>query len=408
MVGLTDVLKSPSVWTGKDGVTAVTDLLKNPPLQDKIQLGLMKSSFDTLVKTGEIVTPGTDLKKPSGQLYDAAANAGKNLISASAGLVPAPKALSSLPTGPLSNLDAELNKANAAINEGLNRAPGVIGGEFNRATGAISGALGEASGALGSATGSLGRASGALNGITSSVPNVSSLANKGTAELGGLLANAGKFGVGSAVTWAKGSTSATDAIPGAAGSLSATLDGAIDRLNNANLPASGASGLKTQMDSLAKQGQFAVNFSDTKLPAAVAGIVPAAGFKGTVDRSTLNAATAKLVGSDKIALPNFSPQAVDTSALTDAASKAKGLLSGGLDADGALSKAKGALGAASGGLGALGGIPGVDALGGLTGGLSTTNINSRINALGDPKAPPYTGNDPIIRARLGLPPVRAA
>lgn len=406
MIGLTDVLKSPSVWTGKDGVTGVTDLLKNPPLQDKIQLGLMKTGFDTLVKTGEIVTPGTDLKAPTGQLYNAAANAGKSLISASAGLVAAPKALSSLPTGSLSNLDAELNKANAAINEGLTRAPGVIGGEFNRATGAISGALGEASGALGSATGSLGGASGALNGITSSVPNVSSLANKGTAQLGGLLANAGKFGVGTTVSWAKGASGATGAIAGITGSLTGAAAGASGTLAGT---ASGlTSGLKTQMDSLAKQGQFAVNFSDFKLPAAVAGIVPAAGFKGTVDRSTLNAATAKLVGSDKIALPNFSPQAVDTSALTDAASKAKGLLSSGLDADGALSKAKGALGAASGGLGALGGIPGVDALGGLTGGLPTTNINSRINALGDPKAPPYTGDDPIIRARLGLPPVRAA
>jgi hypothetical protein len=406
-----DVLKSPSVWTGKDGVTGVTDLLKNPPLQDKIQLGLMKSSFDTLVKTGEIVTPGTDLKKPSGQLYDASANAGKNLISASAGLVAAPKALSSLPTGSLSNLDGELNKANAAINEGLNRAPGVIGGEFNKVSSAISGALGGASGTLGSATEALGGASGGLNSITSGVPNVSSLANRGTAELGGLLANASKFGVDNAVSWAKGSAGAV----GAAGSQALGVNEL--RLANAGIRpgAAGAvsaagttSGLKTQMDSLAKQGQFAVNFSDFKLPAAVAGIVPAAGFKGTVDRSTLNAATAKLVGSNKIALPNFSPQAVDTSALTDAASEAKGLLSSGLDATGALSKAKGALGAASGALGAPGSIPGVDALGGLTGGLSTANINSRINALGDPKAPPYTGNDPIIRARLGLPPVRAA
>jgi hypothetical protein len=376
MIGLTDVLKSPSVWTGKDGVTAVTDLLKNPPLQDKIQLGLMKSSFDTLVKTGEIVTPGTDLKKPSGQLYDAAANAGKNLISASAGLVAAPKALSSLPTGSLSNLDAELNKANAAINEGLNRAPGVIGGELNRASGAISGALGSATGALGGA--GLG---GLAGSITSNLGSVPSLANKGTAELGGLLANASKFGVDNAVSWAKGSKSATDAISGSAGTLGATLGGAIDRLNNAGLPVGGASGLKTEMDSLAKQGQFAVNFSDFKLPAAVAGIVPAAGFKGTVDRSTLNAATAKLVGSDKIALPNFSPQAVDTSALTDAATQARAALSGGLDAGGLLGGA---------------------------GGLPTANINSRINALGDPKAPPYTGDDPIIRARLGLPPVRAA
>jgi hypothetical protein len=389
MIGLTDVLKSPSVWTGKDGVTAVTDLLKSPPLQDKIQLGLMKSSFDTLVKTGEIVTPGTDLKAPTGQLYDAAANAGKNLISASAGLVAAPKALSSLPTNALSDIG------------------GLAGGALSKVGGLASGATGALSGAVGSLTGGAGLG-GLAGSVTGNLGSVSELANKGTAQLGGLLANAGKFGVGNAVSWAKGSTGATGAISGSAGTLGATLGGAINRLNNANLPAGGASGLKTQMDSLAKQGQFAVNFSDFKLPAAVAGIVPAAGFKGTVDRSTLNAATAKLVGSNKIALPNFSPQAVDTSALTDAANEAKGLLSSGLDATGALSKAKGALGAASGALGAPGGIPGVDALGGLTGGLSAANINSRINALGDPKAPPYTGNDPIIRARLGLPPVRAA
>ena len=388
MIGLTDVLKSPSVWTGKDGVTAVTDLLKSPPLQDKIQLGLMKSSFDTLVKTGEIVTPGTDLKAPTGQLYDAAANAGKNLISASAGLVAAPKALSSLPTNALSDIG------------------GLAGGALSKVGGLASGATGALSGAVGSLTGGAGLG-GLAGSVTGNLGSVSELANKGTAQLGGLLANAGKFGVGNAVSWAKGSTGATGAISGSAGTLGATLGGAINRLNNANLPAGGASGLKTQMDSLAKQGQFAVNFSDFKLPAAVAGIVPAAGFKGTVDRSTLNAATAKLVGSNKIALPNFSPQAVDTSALTDAANEAKGLLSSGLDATGALSKAKGALGAASGALGAPGGIPGVDALGGLTGGLSAANINSRINALGDPKAPPYTGNDPIIRARLGLPPVRA-
>lgn len=286
---LTDVLKSPSVWTGKDGVTSVADLLKNPPLQDKIQFGLMRSSFDTLVKTGEIVTPGTDLKMPTGQLYDAAANAGNNLISASSGVVAAPTALSSLASDNLSNL------------------------------------------------------SGTLNSITSSLPDVSGLANRGSAELGGLLATASKFGVGSAVAWAKGSTSATDAISGAAGSLasgaSGALSGAVSELT---------SGLRTQMDSLAKQGQFAVNFSDFKLPAAVAGTIPAAGFKGTVDRSTLNAATAKLIGSDKIPLPSFSPQSVDTSALTDAANKARGLLSGGLDASSLLSKGIGALNSADG------------------------------------------------------------
>jgi hypothetical protein len=407
-----DVLKSPSVWTGKDGVNAVTDLLKNPPLQDKIQLGLIKSSYNTLVQTGQIVTPGTDKKSPAGQLYNAAANAGKSLVSPTAGLVSAPKELGKLPTNALSDIGSEINKANAAINEGLNRGPGVIsgaiGGAIGNATGAVSRAIGSAtggasgaiSGALGSTTGALGGASGALSSITSKVPSVSSLANRGTAELGGLLATASKFGVGNAVSWAKGTAGAAGAAVGAAGSQIGGINEL--RLANAVRPE-----LKPQMDSLAKQGQFAVNFSDFKLPAAVAGVVPSAGFKGTIDRSTLNAATGKLIGSNKIPLPNFSPQAVDTSALTSAASQAKSVLSGGLDAQGLLSKASGALGTVTG-AGALANLPGAGAISGLTDGLTTTNINSRINALGDPKAPPYTGDDPIIRARLGLPPVRAA
>ena len=400
MIGLTDVLKSPSVWTGKDGVAGVADLLKNPPLQDKIQFGLMKSSFDTLVKTGEIVTPGTDLKAPTGLLYNAAANAGKSLISPSAGLVELPRELSSLASGSLSSL-----------------------------TSGLSGALGSVTGALG---GLAGGATGALSSITSNLGSVSTLANNGTAQLGGLLANASKFGVGTAVEWAKTTSGATGAIAGisgalsggasgvanvlsggiggalggATGALSGALGGATGALSGALGGAAGAlggaaskltSGLTTQMDSLAKQGEFAVNFSDTKLPAAVAGIVPAAGFKGTIDRSTLNAATAKLVGSDKIGLPDFSPQAVDTSALTDAASKAKGLLSGGLDAGGLLARASGA-----GGLGSItGSLNG--AISGATSALSSvTGAGGAISgALGKL---PYTGTDSNTLLRLGQSP----
>jgi len=36
---------------------------------------------------------------------------------------------------------------------------------------------------------------------------------------------------------------------------------------------------------------------------------------------------------------------------------------------------------------------------------SIGSFNRFFNSLGDPNAPPYTGDDPIIRARLGLPPV---
>jgi len=126
---------------------------------------------------------------------------------------------------------------------------------------------------------------------------------------------------------------------------------------------------------LAKQGQFAVNFSDFKLPAAVAGVIPAAGFKGTVDRATLNSAVSKLVGSSKIPAQNFSPQAVDIASLEAAALQAKAALNGSIP----------------------GGLSGL-----------SRNADSFVNSLGDPNAPPYTGDDPIIRQRLGLPPIQTA
>jgi len=52
--------------------------------------------------------------------------------------------------------------------------------------------------------------------------------------------------------------------------------------------------------------------------------------------------------------------------------------------------------------------------GGVTGSLTSGlnglggTLNSAVNSLGDPNAPPYTGSDPIIRARLGLPTVNTA
>ena len=210
------------------------------------------------------------------------------------------------------------------------------------------------------------------------------------------------LGVGTATAWAKGIESSAGAagldvnsVEGVASSLkglasgfesslsglptSSSITGAIGNLGSLKSAgadfAAKAEALKPQMDSLAKQGQFAVNFSDFKLPAAVAGVIPAAGFKGTVDRATLNSAVGKLVGSNKIPAQLFSPQAVDIAALEAAALQAKAALNGSIP----------------GGLGNL-----------------SRNTDSFVNSLGDPNAPPYTGDDPIIRQRLGLPPIQSA
>lgn len=49
---LLDVLKSPTVWTGKEGVKKVQDFLGNPALQTKIQQGLMKDGLGELKQLG--------------------------------------------------------------------------------------------------------------------------------------------------------------------------------------------------------------------------------------------------------------------------------------------------------------------------------------------------------------------
>lgn len=49
---LSTVLKSPAVWTGKDGVTSVNSLLNNSSLQDKVQQGLMASGLAGISAAG--------------------------------------------------------------------------------------------------------------------------------------------------------------------------------------------------------------------------------------------------------------------------------------------------------------------------------------------------------------------
>jgi hypothetical protein len=49
---LVEVLKSPTVWTGKDGIKGLDGLLKNAGAQDKIQQGLMSSGLKDLKQMG--------------------------------------------------------------------------------------------------------------------------------------------------------------------------------------------------------------------------------------------------------------------------------------------------------------------------------------------------------------------
>ena len=90
---LSDVLKSPTVWTGKDGIKGVDNLLGNENLQSKIQQDLMSSGLNDLRQIG---IP-TDKLTPQA-LSGLATNAAKSVEDAAkwatggAGLTPGIKA----------------------------------------------------------------------------------------------------------------------------------------------------------------------------------------------------------------------------------------------------------------------------------------------------------------------------
>ena len=79
---LTSVLKSPSVFTGKDGVTSVDGLLNNPSLQSVTQQGLMASGVAGLSTQGiEVPKLPTDLQGGIASIASKSVDIAKSLAS---------------------------------------------------------------------------------------------------------------------------------------------------------------------------------------------------------------------------------------------------------------------------------------------------------------------------------------
>lgn len=248
-----DVLASPSVWTGRYNLTSLDDLLANETAQDRIQEGLIRSSYNSFVETGQIQTTSSTTTPPVGTVYNASSS---NLTTA--------LAIGTTVVGALSTVNFSAVGSSIA---------GALNG-FGKGVDSIASKIGNLSFDSFS-TANLGSLS--LDKITGGISN---LAGRGVAELGGLLNGASKFGVATATEWAKG-------------------------LNPA--------GLTNQLNGAFKQGQFGINFADFKLPTTVAGFAPAAGFTGTTNRQTVDMATAKIIGSSKIPTPSFGPTSIDSS-----------------------------------------------------------------------------------------------
>lgn len=127
-------------------------------------------------------------------------------------------------------------------------------------------------------------------------------------QLGPLLNNATKFGLGNATEWLKtapslgslGSLVSGGGIGGALGSLGSLVSGG-------GAPAA----LISQMNNFAKSAEFAQAFAGLNTDISgggnplEAGVQAVKGFSNTVNRSNLNEAVKKVIGNSKISVPDF-------------------------------------------------------------------------------------------------------
>ena len=329
------VIGTPSVWTGKDGVYSLVDIVGDPALQTQIQTQVMQNSYDALTASGTIQsTPTNAASVSTGQVYT---NSGLSTLTAASlvsgtavlsgslnGLVSkafagAPN-LSSLLSNPVDNIST---LASGAVNNVTQSIAGLgttaLATANNLVTGTLSSLTGQANSLVNTALGtSLAQASSLVSGLSNSV----------NGAVGSLITNASQFGSPVTALWASGSgalstalgsatglaNSALSTVTGALGSATGALTGALGDLTSLASGALGtlqgqASSLLTSLggslDIFGKMSNFSIDFSLFSSDSLVSATKVAAGFSNTVNRQTVDAAVTRILGNAKIPNPTF-------------------------------------------------------------------------------------------------------
>lgn len=341
------VMNTPSVWTGLNGIYSLDDLLLSEQSQTQIQTELMKEGYTSLTAAGVIKPP----KTPS-------VNVSRGTVYSSGGLQ-ATSALTLLGSGSLATAVSAISRsAGGSAIASLISSP-----VTNLST----------------------LASGAVNGLTTGFSNLNNLnfnslsatvTNKITGQVGALVSNASKFGTQATALWANASnlsgisnltnlasvnnitSSLTNLVPGSLTNLTSSLDAfgkasqfSMDFANPlSGLSTAGLNNLSGSLGSLTSNLTSGITGAFSNLTGAlgglgnfggvasvfggggdlVSGTQVAGGFNNTVNRQTVDAAFARILGSSKIPLPSFSyPSASAQGSRQDIAQAQNILISGG-------------------------------------------------------------------------------
>ena len=322
------VMNSPTIWTGLNGVTNVNDVLNSVPTQIRIQQQLMEQGYAGLLAAGLITE--TAQQSPTamvGQVYtQSSATSGVfqpvsdvNLLTA------APATLTALSATTVETFVANIATNPAAIQNispanlqsmlnGIMENPSLLRNIPTDQLQAFSKAVTSQVKSLAdiSTVDLKSIATGVTNNL--SLDKLSSQLNSLT-SMGKEQFNQIVGGANNAIDMAKNLSGQAQNAIDQASKIATQVQGQVGSLvNNASkygtqateLWNKGVSGnLKDAMDSVGKMGDYATKFAKDKLSGLVSQVKSAAGFTNTVNRSTVDAAVNKIIGTPSITPPKF-------------------------------------------------------------------------------------------------------
>ena len=344
-----EVMNSPTIWTGLNGVTSVDVILASKELQVKIQNDLMQQSYNSLLAAGLITeTNSQTLTAMQGQVYSQTSSSsgvfqpisGVNLLTKAPGalatLTPAavasfidnvtkdpnylntisPANLESMLTGIvdnpslLGNLSPDkLSKFSRMIGDFVGTMPDITsvvlkplktgvtnGPSLAGLTNSLRSLAQSGQSALGTINQAQGIFNGAKNIFNTGNGDILSQASNGISNAKNLLGQ-----VDSSITQAKNIATQVQGQVGTLVNNASKFGTKATELWNKGIDGN----LKSAMDNVGKMGDYAVKFAKDKISGLVSSVKSAAGFTNTINRATLDTAVNKIIGTPSITAPKF-------------------------------------------------------------------------------------------------------
>ena len=280
---LESVLKSSSVWTGKDGATSLTSFLSDANMQNLTQTKLFESSFQNLKANGLI--QGSETANVLGPLVNTTSQFG------------------------LGSVKQWLSQGSSVAGQATSVASGLSSGSVAGITGALAGGA-----ALASAAGGL--ASGAFNSVSKmdlSMDSITTGADKALTQGVDQIKNLGTSAADQAKTMVTGAVAQANQVATGVVNQAEALANQVKALPDAAV---------TAMNNAAKAGQQAVDMVQTKLSDLVKGFSSmGAAAEKTVNRAQVDAAVKAVIGNEKVPTPTYT-DAFSFSGLAELGNKA--------------------------------------------------------------------------------------